>query len=554
MGQFQTVIAQNLESIKDIKDIKKKKPIEFGGSFGVGASYYNSNQSYKRSAPYNWFVSGSPWMKLYGLNIPFTFTYSETGRSLSHPFHYNFSGASPYYKWATTHIGFRSMNFSEYTLSGVVFKGIGVELKPKKFRFSAFYGVFNAAVEIDSNNADFGVILPSYKRIGYGTSIGIGTDKNYFDLSYFRGRDDAKSLRDEPTFENIKPMDNVSFGPKFKVTLFKRYFIESDVALSVLTRNVLNDTLKSSEELRTIYQFVRVNTTTYGAFAGHVTTGVNYKTWGLSFRARQISSDYQSLGINLLQDDLREFTASPNIRFFKGKLNLNGSYGFYTDNVSGKRLNTTKRNILNTNLSATPGKRLNISFGYSNFGTTRTNGFTQMNDSITFSIINENYNGSVGYKIGNKKRPVMVSLFAQMQQAQDRNIFTAKYNNSKVFNAGINSQYKFEKSKLQLSGGLAYAKFNAGNGNVTTYNFQSSAKKAFFKDKLSTALSLNYSQRFSNEQKQGDVLSSNVSIQTQLGKHHSIQTQFRLMRNTTGVVSNIAFNEQRVAIQYGFNF
>ena len=220
-----TLYAQDLEKIKDIKSIKKQKPIVFGGGFGLGFSYYNSNSPIKRTAPYNWYVSGSPSVRIYGLNIPFSFTYSETGRSLTHPFVYNFTGASPYYKWATTHIGFRSMNFSEYTMSGVVFNGVGVELKPGKLRFAAFYGVFNPAVEADTSNGNFGVILPAYKRIGYGAKLGVGTDKNYFDLIYFRGKDDAVSLKRVPAFENIKPVDNVTLGPRFRFTFFKHWLI-----------------------------------------------------------------------------------------------------------------------------------------------------------------------------------------------------------------------------------------------------------------------------------------------------------------------------------------
>lgn len=550
----QGAMAQNLENVARVKSLKDKKPFEFGGSLGLGASYYNSNAAIKRVAPWNWYISGSPYMRIYGLHIPFTFTYSETGRSLTHPFHYNFTGASPYFKWATTHLGYRSMNFSEYTVSGVVFNGVGIELKPGNLRLGAFYGVFNPAVEADTSNGNFGVILPAYKRTGYGAKLGYGSDRNYFDFIYFRGKDDPNSLRNAPGFETIKPVDNVTFGPRFKVTFFKRWFVESDLALSVFTRNVLNDTLKETEDLRTVYKFVRVNTTTYGSFAGHVATGVNFNKWSLSLKARQVSSDFQSLGINLLQDDLREFTANPSLRLFKGKLGLSGSYGFYTDNISGKRLNTTVRNILNTNLSLQPHQRVNLGLGYSNFGTTRSNGLVQMNDSITFSIINENYNGNISLMAGKIKNPVVFSLFTQYQQADDRNIFTRQFNSSKVFNAGLNLQHKLAKLRTQIGGGVAYAEFMAAGKTFNTRNANLSVRKNFAGNKLNTGLNISYAQRFQESIRQGEVMCVNLSLQTKLGKHHNIQAQARLMRNTTGIVSNTAFNEQRFSIQYGFQF
>lgn len=548
------VFAQNLEGIKEVKKIKDRKAFEYGGGFSLGGSFYNSNGATQRMAPWNWMVSGSPYIKLYGIQIPFNFTYSETGRSLTHPFHYQFSGASPYYKWATTHIGFRSMRFSDYTMSGVVFNGFGLELKPKKFYLGAFYGVFNPAVEADSFSENFGVILPSYKRIGYGIKTGFGTDRNNFYLSIFRGKDDPESLRRIPSFETIKPMDNISLGPTFKFTMFKRWFIESDIALSIVTRNVLNDSLKESTELQQVNRFIRVNTTSYGAFAGHLATGLNFDRWQISFRARQISSDYQSLGINLLQDDIREFTVNPALSLFKNKVSINGSYGFYTDNVSKKRLNTTRRNIYNSQISLVPVKKLNITLGYNNFGTTRTNGLVQMNDSITFSIINSAYNGGISYNFGTPKKPFPVSFSGVYQKASDRNIFTQKFNNSEVLNLGLNGSRTIDFLKLRLSGSLSFARFAVGGSEFETRNIQTSFNRSFKENKYKTGLSMMYSTRYKEGNKQGNVMSANMQFQLQLGKRHNIQSQIRLMRNNTGIISNTAFNEQRASLQYGFNF
>lgn len=545
-------IAQDLGKVKDIKNIPKRKPFEFGGSIGLGAGFYNSNGPTQRMAPWNWYISGSPFIKIYGIDIPFTFTYSETGRSLTHPFHYNFTGASPHYKWATSHLGYRSMNFSDYTVSGVVFNGVGLELNPGKLRFGAFYGIFNPAVEGDTSGGNFGVILPSYKRIGYGVKLGLGTDRNYFDLIYFRGKDDPNSLKNIPAFETIKPSDNVTISPRFKFTFFKRWFIESDLALSVFTRNVLNDTLKETKDLRLVYQFIQVNTTSYGAAAGHIATGLNFNRWSISVRARQVTSDYQSMGINLLQDDIREYTAAPSFSLLKGKLGLSGSYGFYTDNVSNKRLNTTVRKIYNTNLSLQVNKRISISGGYSNFGTSRTNGLVQMNDSITFSIINESYNGNLNILMGKVKQPLILALFGQYQIADDRNVFTRQFNNSEVLNAGTSISYKLSKIGLQTTSGLSYAKFLASGNAFSTQNASLTLRKQLGKKKNTLSLHSSFSRRLKENQLQGNVISIGLMYQTLIGKRHTLSTQIRYMRNSTGIISNLIFNEQRFSIQYGF--
>ncbi|HEU5293073.1 MAG TPA: hypothetical protein VFU05_20650 [Cyclobacteriaceae bacterium] len=56
------------------------------------------------------------------------------------------------------------MTFSPYTLSGHLFKGVGVDLAPgEKFKFSAMYGRLLKAVEPDSLNEN--ASIPSFKRM-----------------------------------------------------------------------------------------------------------------------------------------------------------------------------------------------------------------------------------------------------------------------------------------------------------------------------------------------------------------------------------------------------
>ncbi|TNE78640.1 MAG: hypothetical protein EP332_13595 [Bacteroidetes bacterium] len=549
-----SVLGQDVARLKELKEIPKKKPFTYGGSLSIGAGSYTTNAATPRGNPYNWFITGSPWMKFYGIQVPFSFTYSETGRSLTHPFRYQFVGVSPYYKWATLHLGYRTLKLGDYTLNGVVFKGAGVELKPGKFRFAAFYGELNPAINPDTLQGDAGVILPSYQRIAYGGKLGIGSSRNYVDFSYFRGKDMPGSLKEVPSFETIRPMDNVSFGPEFKFSFLKHFSLEGNLTLSLLTRNVLNDTLPETEELATVYRFIRVNTSTYGAYAGHIGFSMQYQRWGLGFRVKQVSSDFISLGINPIQDDLREYSMSPNFRMWKGKVSVNGTYGFYTDNLSGKRVSTTVRKIYNTSVNLAYSQRLTASIAYNNFGTTRNNGLIQMNDSIVFSIINQSWQSNVNIGLGPEKKLFFLSLFGMYQQADDQNIFTRAFNNSQIAMAGINGQYEIPSWALNCGAGLSAARFEVANRTNTTYNYQLNLRRSFWKKKLTTGLNSSLTQRFEEQLKQGLVFSSQLNVQALLAKKHRLSLSCRLMRNTTGIVSNAAFNEQRINLLYGLQF
>jgi hypothetical protein len=156
--------------------------------------------------------------------------------------------------------------------------------------------------------------------------------------------------------------------------------------------------------------------------------------------------------------------------------------------------------------------------------------------------------------LGQLKKPVVVSIFSQYQVSDDRNVFTQQYNNSEVFNAGIQSQYKFAQINTQLSGGGSFAQFSAGGKDFRTIGAQATLRKPFFNDKMKSNLSLNYTKRYSEGLLQGDILALNLGSQMKLGKHHSVGIQMRLMQNNTGIVSNASLNEQRASIQYGFTF
>lgn len=126
-----------------------------------------------RRDPYSYFLSGNLNFDLYGWSVPLSFTYSNQNLGYQQPF--NQYGIHPTYKWATLHLGYSSMNFSPYTLSGHVFKGIGVELRPEgKFSYSAMYGRLQRAVELDTliDLSDTQQSAqPAFRRMGYGFKV-----------------------------------------------------------------------------------------------------------------------------------------------------------------------------------------------------------------------------------------------------------------------------------------------------------------------------------------------------------------------------------------------
>src|SRR5688500_5438389 len=113
---------QNLESIG------KEKPIKISGGIAANQIFYTASGIESRRDPYSYFLTGNINFGLYGWNVPLSFSLSNQNVSFQQPF--NQYSIHPSYKWITAHVGYTSMMFSPYTLSGHIFKGAGVDLTP----------------------------------------------------------------------------------------------------------------------------------------------------------------------------------------------------------------------------------------------------------------------------------------------------------------------------------------------------------------------------------------------------------------------------------------
>jgi hypothetical protein len=144
---FILVMLTLVASSQDLAQLGVNKGLKLGGSVNISAIGYQAFGIPQRRDPFNWFLTGSLNVTLFGYSAPFSFSYSNANSSYSQPFN-QFSFA-PQYKWVKTYIGYNAMTFSRYTLAGHVFFGGGVELTPGKWRVAAMYGRLKQAVPQD---------------------------------------------------------------------------------------------------------------------------------------------------------------------------------------------------------------------------------------------------------------------------------------------------------------------------------------------------------------------------------------------------------------------
>ena len=132
---------------QQLDDFSFKKGLTAHGGLTFSNEFYSGSDSLVRRDPYAYFLNGNLNMNLWGISLPFSFSYSNTQISYTQPF--NKFKLDPSYKWVHLLVGTNTMEMSPYTLSDHEFTGVGVELTPGKWKIAGMYGRLNKAVEYD---------------------------------------------------------------------------------------------------------------------------------------------------------------------------------------------------------------------------------------------------------------------------------------------------------------------------------------------------------------------------------------------------------------------
>jgi hypothetical protein len=189
---LQLMLLNSMVSAQDINQIGNQKPFTINGNFGIGAGTYSSSGIPPREREFSYLFNGAPVVSIYGVSFPFEIVVSDQQRGFRQPF--NQYGISPTYKWITIHAGWQSIMWSPFTMAGYNILGGGIELNPGKLRFGFVYGRFNKAIDVDPAQPLTVLQTPAYERKGFSAKLGVGTERNHFDLIFLNAKDDANSI------------------------------------------------------------------------------------------------------------------------------------------------------------------------------------------------------------------------------------------------------------------------------------------------------------------------------------------------------------------------
>jgi len=548
----------NLFIIKsqDLNDLKNTKPITLSGGINVQTGFYGMKGANARQPGFTYILNGSPTLNVYGVSLPFSFTFSNFQRDFRQPF--NQFGLSPTYKWVTVHAGYRNISYSQFGMAGYTLLGGGIELKPKKFKFSVLYGRSQKAIQDDTakkieSNLN-GINYPAYKRMLTSVNFGYGTADNYIDLNFLKGKDDSSSLLFRPITQQINPSKNQVYSAKTQLSFFKKKLIyQAEGAISAFTRDLGFETIDAGNNL--VNKLVKANISTQLYSAIETQLNYNVSTYGVGIKYRKVAPDYKSMGAYFFQSDFEQLLLNGKLNAFKSKLRLNGSYGQQKDNLQKKKFATTIRNVYNATISLAPNEKWGIDAVISNYGTSQRAGTRNLSDTAQINQINSAFTITPRYTQIKEKTINNFLLIVGKQSLDDKNKNTEIYTKVDMLFANLLWSKSMLKTNINFNTGLNYNQSETRAGKIALYGVLAGMSKSWKNGKYTMDLNTNINSTSFNDKQNGLNASLQYNAGMKMGKKHQLQLSSNyLINQSKNQSAGSDFSEYFVRLNYGFSF
>jgi hypothetical protein len=537
---------------QDVSKLGKGQPLRISGRLSLVSNIYQASGEARRS-PFSWSARGNMTLKLYGITMPFSFGLRNQQFSYGTPF--NVYGVSPYYKWVKLHLGFRSMNFSPYTLSGKNFFGGGLELTPGKFRFAAMYGKFRNLLAQRDTAVVGATILPSYERSAYGAKIGTGNAYHSIDLMFLKVKDDENNIVNSDFAREVPedaPQDNIVLGMNAKLTFFRRLSLQVNGAASAFTSNQNARTLNVLEDVRATFKdIIDANLSTRWGFAGDALLNFNLQNANFGLQYKRIDPFFNSLGINFIQKDLENYTANTSFSLFQRKLRLQGNFGLQRNNLEGFRSVGTQRTIGGGNLTFVPDRSWMVSIRHSNYQRENMEGILELNDTLRLVSVTKLTTINLRHKIFQKDNTLSIGASANMQSVQDQSEVESLQ--SEIGNMGASFSFGIQNREIgwNLTTTATYNQFQVDGLFRKRYGMSVRITRKLWQDRLQLRLAGNYRLNKNGEAADTYSFSGRLGLNWRVSGSHSLNVQGAYLQRN---LSERSLREFRGSIGYNFSF
>lgn len=542
---------------QDLGQIGKQKPFTVSGGLNAFGAVYTTDSDDPRMSPFTWGVNGRMTIGIYDLQVPLSFIFSEKERGFRQPF--NQYGISPRYKWATAHIGHRSMHFSELTMSGQRFFGGGLELMPKKFRFAAMYGQLRREVFADTLTE--AIVEPTFQRMGMAAKIGVGTLASHVDLVIFRAKDryDAIDLA-RGRYGTARPEENLVVGLETAFKLAKSLQMKVDVAGSLHNVGALPAERSGGfAELGNNYDSFLFNMDPRSRRGSALKAGLSYNLKGTTFSVNydRIDPLFRTLGNYFFMNDVENYRGSIGTGLFKQKLRVMASLGLQSNDLARAMSARTRRTIGSMSLAYNSGKAFNSAFTWSNFEADLRSAYEAAgSDTIRLRQVSDNLTLTNSLRLRDADAGITRTMDLSLSYQDFVNEgYPGQATSSTVTWSGSLGYRQRNKPRsfdwgLRGSGSVFE---NSGNGRVR-YGLSANARKGFHQDRTGVnarlACYLNRGERYGGS----TTLVGTAGVDQRVGRQHRFGLGLNYNGRSTGDRLEQGQYQLRVQATYAMEF
>lgn len=536
---------------QDISQIGKSDPLIISGSIGTQNTYYHSSTGAGYMSPLSNTVFANLNVSIYGFSMPFSLYYSNDNLSFNHP-QLSFN-LTPRYKNFVGHIGQSTMPFSNYILN-MSFNGVGLEYQGQRFRSSAFYGILRRAINDDPTDPN--PRRAQYRRLGWGFSVGYGTDRNSIDLYLLRAYDSPGSI-DEAWQKQIRPQENLLVGLKARVTPLKWMSLSANMATSAFTADRESQDITDGRVTRWDKVFDAKYTSSV-RFAGDVSLGLNLKAVNANFFYKIIQPDYTSLGTYYTSNNYQSLGVSLSTMLFR-KLSLSANFSGQADNLNNKQLYTTKGYVYSAMANMNVLQNFNISAMYNGYLQQQSDGSVRVNDTTRVHRILHSLSIVPSYIITGNTLDHTISLSANYTQNKDLNKFSIGQSDVKTIAMGGNYNMNVKPWEMDFSVNFSHQQTKGFNMEYTSDVASFTTGRSFLKENnLSVSATLSAVYNEVKHQSKNLSMAFDMNMGYTLAKAHAFSFSASFSKygdvNVEKTTSSLDATDIRLSLNYVYTF
>ncbi|MBY0435477.1 MAG: hypothetical protein K2U26_15350 [Cyclobacteriaceae bacterium] len=553
------VAVSSLAFSQDLASIGKKDPVSVNGYLSSNFLFNATTVPNSYRLPFSYFLNGNLTFNIYGVSVPLSFNWSNQQFNFLQPF--NRYSIHPTYKGITAHLGYTSVSFSPYTVSGHLFLGGAVDVKQGKWMITAFSGRLLKEARPDSL-----LNVPgNYERWGYGIKAGLTQSATTMSFSIFKARDKITAITEDLVNRNVFPQENLVVGTEFSQKLTKQLAFRGEWAGSSITSNTLAD-LSNEKVAINLGDFYSARTTSafYQAYKGSL--NFQQKGYSIGTSYERIDPGYKTLGAYFFNNDLENITLNASAQLFNNKVNIAANGGVQRDNLDGSKSSNMTRTVGSVNMNIVPTDRLTLQGSYSNFYsfTNIRTAFLTINqttpfntlDTLNYTQLSQSINASATCMLERTKekmKSLMVS--GNMQNATDRQGERAANNaGSKFYNSMVAYNLGLQQKQITFSFAFNYSKTESPVFKTDILGPVVSANKMLMKKKLRINASSAWNTSLVNGDTQSQIFTTRINSALQLQKKHQFQLGVAHLQRTSRAATTPNSSDLTINIGYNYQF